>query len=146
MAHALEYKGKKVWVLLVSINPGGPNGGSATQYFTGKFDGHKFSPFQTGTRWIDYGPDDYAGVTRANTGNRRIFLGWMSNWQYATVVPTEKWRSANTLPRELSLEKINGQYFVRSEPVEELAVLSDKPVVLHNIAATNIDLSAKIRY
>ena len=104
MAHALEYKGKKVWVLLVSINPGGPNGGSATQYFTGKFDGHKFSPFQTGTRWIDYGPDDYAGVTRANTGNRRIFLGWMSNWQYATVVPTEKWRSANTVPRELTLE------------------------------------------
>ena len=35
----LNYNGKKVWVLIVSINPGGPNGGSATQYFLGDFDG-----------------------------------------------------------------------------------------------------------
>ncbi|MEL7123923.1 MAG: glycoside hydrolase family 32 protein, partial [Bacteroidota bacterium] len=34
-----EYK----WVLLVSINPGGPNGGSATQYFIGDFDGERFT-------------------------------------------------------------------------------------------------------
>ena len=30
------------WVLFVSINPGGPNGGSATQYFVGDFDGTNF--------------------------------------------------------------------------------------------------------
>ena len=30
------------WVHLVSINPGGPNGGSATQYFIGDFDGTNF--------------------------------------------------------------------------------------------------------
>jgi fructan beta-fructosidase len=59
----LDVNGKTIWVLLVSINPGGPNGGSATQYFTGDFDGKTFTPFQTDTRWIDYGPDNYAGVT-----------------------------------------------------------------------------------
>ena len=59
----LNYGGKDIWILLVSVNPGGPNGGSATQYFTGTFDGHQFTSFQTDTRWIDYGPDDYAGVT-----------------------------------------------------------------------------------
>lgn len=121
----IEHNGEKIWVLLVSINPGGPNGGSATQYFTGKFDGKTFSPFQTDIRWIDYGPDDYAGVTWSNTGQRRIFLGWMSNWQYATVVPTTKWRSAMTVPRDLSLEKIGEKYFLASRPVPELSAITE---------------------
>jgi fructan beta-fructosidase len=112
----LKHDGKDISILLVSINPGGPNGGSATQYFTGTFDGHTFMPFQTDTRWIDYGPDDYAGVTWANTGERKIFLGWMSNWQYANLVPTEKWRSAMTTPRDLSLQKINDKYYITSAP------------------------------
>ena len=121
---SLDYKGEKIWVLFVSLNPGGPNGGSATQYFTGKFDGKTFTPFQTDTRWVDYGPDNYAGITWANTGKRKIFLGWMSNWQYATSVPTEKWRSAMTIPRELGLQIIDGKYFVTSKPVHELKLLA----------------------
>lgn len=97
---------KQKWVLLVSINPGGPNGGSATQYFIGNFDGVKFTADydKAFTEWIDYGPDNYAGVTWSNApDNRKIFLGWMSNWSYATVVPTERWRSAMTTPRDLVL-------------------------------------------
>src|SRR5690606_22422295 len=71
----LDYNGKKVWVLLISINPGGPNGGSATQYFLGDFNGKEFTPYTTQTRWFDYGTDNYAGVTFDNTANRRIFMG-----------------------------------------------------------------------
>ncbi|WP_311182251.1 glycoside hydrolase family 32 protein [Hymenobacter volaticus] len=84
----LTLDGKTHWVLLVSINPGGPNSGSATQYFVGQFDGKTFTPSSTKTQWVDYGKDDYAGVTYGNTGNRRIFQGWMSNWEYANQVPT----------------------------------------------------------
>jgi fructan beta-fructosidase len=76
---SLEHNGKQVWVLLVSMNPGGPNGGSATQYFLGDFDGNKFTPFDEETRWMDYGTDNYAGVTFANTGNKIILMGWMNN-------------------------------------------------------------------
>ena len=123
---SLEEGGKKHWVLIVNLNTGGPNGGSATQYFVGSFDGHRFAPYQTDTRWIDYGPDEYAGVTWANTGIRRIFLGWMSNWQYANVVPTQKWRSAMTVPRELRLEKIGDRYLVASAPVMELDNITEK--------------------
>ena len=130
---SLDYKGKKIWVLFVSLNPGGPNGGSATQYFTGTFDGTTFTPFQTDTRWVDYAPDNYAGVTWANTGKRNIFLGWMSNWQYATRVPTERWRSAMTIPRELGLQKIGEKYFVTSKPINELKVLGDAPTTSHKI-------------
>src|SRR5688572_7488508 len=122
----LEYNGEKIWVLLVSINPGGPNGGSATQYFTGQFDGKTFTPYQTDIRWIDHGPDNYAGVTFFNTGKRLVFLGWMSNWQYAMSVPTTKWRSAMTVPRDLSLQKIDEKYFLASMPVPELNELADK--------------------
>jgi fructan beta-fructosidase len=127
----LKHDGKDIWILLVSINPGGPNGGSATQYFTGQFDGHTFTPYQTDTRWIDYGPDDYAGVTWSNTGDRRIFLGWMSNWQYANAVPTIKWRSASTLPRELSLQKIKDKYYISSTPAREVAVLKGDKIDIH---------------
>lgn len=119
----LRHNDSTIWVLLVSINPGGPNGGSATQYFSGQFDGKTFTPYQTDIRWIDYGPDDYAGVTYFNTGGRRIFLGWMSNWQYGTTVPTTVWRSAMTVPRDLSLEKIGEKYFLRSVPVPELSTI-----------------------
>ena len=86
---SLNYGSKKLWVLIVNLNPGGPNGGSATQYFVGDFDGHQFKPFDNDTRWLDYGPDEYAGVLYSNTGNRRKFLGWMSNWLYGQQVPTE---------------------------------------------------------
>jgi fructan beta-fructosidase len=140
---SLNYQGKKLWVLIVNLNPGGPNGGSASQYFVGDFDGHVFKPFATDTRWVDYGPDEYAGVTYSNTGNRKIFLGWMSNWQYATRVPTEKWRSAMTVARELSIEKPGDKYLLASKPVSELNTLAGNVVKMKNLTATNFDLTAK---
>lgn len=101
----MKADGQEKWVLIVNLNPGAPNGGSGAQYFVGNFDGREYVVDDTVTRWLDYGPDNYAAVTWNNTGNRRLMIGWMSNWQYANVVPTETWRSAMTLPRELHLER-----------------------------------------
>ena len=93
------------WVLIVSLNPGGFQIGSGTQYFVGQWNGKEFIADDVQTRWIDYGRDNYAGVTFSNApDNKRIFLGWMSNWDYAVKVPTDPWRSAMTVPRELSLK------------------------------------------
>ncbi len=117
---SFDYAGKKEWVLIVNINPGGPNGGSATQYFTGSFDGHRFTTDDTVTKWLDYGPDEYAGITWSNTGDRTIFLGWMSNWDYANEVPTGTWRGAMTIPRELSIVKVNDTFRIASMPAKEL--------------------------
>ena len=142
----LNDNGKKVWVLTVSLNPGGPNLGSGTQYFLGTFDGKNFTTTQTNTKWIDYGPDDYAGVTWSNTGERKIFLGWMSNWIYATQVPTIKWRSAMTLPRTLTLKHVCNDVFIASTPVSELSGISLKPVAVNNISVKNdFDLSTVIK-
>jgi len=123
--------GNTHWVMLVSINPGGPQGGSATQYFVGKFNGSEFTPYDSITRWVDHGADNYAGVTWSNVpenDGRRLFLGWMSNWQYATTVPTHEWRSAMTIPRELMLQHINGELALVSKPVSEINSIENKPV------------------
>ena len=97
--------GRPRWVLIVNMNPGGPNGGSATQYFVGNFDGKTFSASQPGTRWMDYGPDNYAGITwgQLPAGAPPTLIGWMSNWNYGQQVPTSPWRSAMTVPRTLRL-------------------------------------------
>jgi len=116
----LTLNGRTRWVLLVSLNHGAPNGGSGTQYFVGDFDGHVFTPDSSTVRWVDYGPDDYAGVTWSNTGERRIFLGWMNNWDYADKLPTAPWRGSMTVPRELSLRQVGKEVYLASQPVREL--------------------------
>jgi fructan beta-fructosidase len=138
--------GKKLWVLIVNINPGGPNGGSATQYFVGDFDGSIFKVLNRDTRWLDSGTDEYAGVTFHNTGNRNVFLGWMSNWKYATSVPTRPWRSAMTIPRELKLFKYDAGYYLTSEPVSELEKLHVDAFALNNLSVKgDINLSNLLR-
>lgn len=123
---------KEKWMLICNINPGGPFGGSATQYFVGDFDGHEFvceSAPET-TKWMDYGKDHYATVTFDNAPDgRRVALAWMSNWQYAGQVPTMQYRSGNSIPRDLGLFEYGGETYCSVVPSEELLALrSAKPV------------------
>ncbi|MBQ5575342.1 MAG: glycoside hydrolase family 32 protein, partial [Bacteroidales bacterium] len=109
------------WVLICNINPGGIFGGSATQYFVGDFDGKRFTTNQKATLWLDYGKDHYATVTFFNAPyNRRIALAWMSNWQYANNVPTNQFRSANSVPRDLGMFAVDGNYYCSAKPSPEL--------------------------
>ena len=120
---------KQKWMLICNINPGGPFGGSATQYFIGEFDGHKFTCEHKDTRWMDYGKDHYATVTFDNAPDgRKIALAWMSNWQYANQVPTKQFRSANSVPRDLDLFEHNGQTYCGVTPSKELNALRGKVV------------------
>ncbi len=113
---------EKRWVLICNINPGGPFGGSATQYFVGTFDGKKFTnQYPTKTKWMDYGKDHYATVTFSNAPSGRcVAMGWMSNWQYAAIVPTKQYRSANTIARDLSLYRQGGDLLLRCAPSKEI--------------------------
>lgn len=132
---AIENESDKRWVLLCNINPGGPFGGSATQYFVGRFDGKTFineSPLKT--KWMDFGKDYYATVTWTNAPeNRTIALGWMSNWQYANQVPTQQFRSANSIPRDLVLFRDNNEIYLKSTPVTELDIFSKKGKIISDI-------------
>ena len=140
-----DENGTEKWVMLVSINPGGPNGGSGTQYFIGDFDGHKFTAENEDIRWLDYGPDNYAGVTWSNVEGRKLFLGWMSNWDYSQIVPTNKWRGAMTVPRELGLVKIDSQIYIASKLASELDDLREIKTLKSKLAI-NSKVSLKEYY
>lgn len=119
-------KGETRWVLLVSLNPGGVAGGSGTQYFIGDWNGEEFTTAQQSTQWIDYGRDNYAGVTFHNApDNRRIFIGWMSNWDYAAKLPSPIWRGSMTAPRELEIIECEGEELLSALPIKELAPQTD---------------------
>ena len=150
----VEGSSEQQWVLLSSINPGGPNGGSATQYFVGNWNGKRFTLDPTFARdvrneravWLDYGRDNYAGVTWSDApDDRRIFMGWMSNWDYAQVVPTKTWRSAMTLPRTLRLHRTDAGYRLCSEPVKELDRLRGASVAMSKrTLADTLDLRLQL--
>lgn len=143
---SLRVEGDTRWVLIVSLVAGGPNGGSATQYFVGDFDGRQFTPEHQDIRWLDQGPDNYAGVTWHNTGERTVFIGWMSNWVYAKEVPTSPWRSAMTLPRDLGLRKVNDQHYLTATPSSEvLQLIHAAPKNGAKLSSGEVDLSHAIQ-
>ncbi|MFM9273504.1 glycoside hydrolase family 32 protein [Pseudarthrobacter sp. NKDBFgelt] len=123
------------WVLIVNINPGGIAGGSAGQYFLGTFDGVEFRSGSTVTEgfqqdgsrmreydWLDWGRDYYAAVSFSGVADgRRIMIGWMNNWDYAGSTPTGGWRSAMTLPREVSLARRDGKVVLRQTAIDPFA-------------------------
>lgn len=129
---APDEAGATKWVLIVNTSDGTPAGGSGGQYFVGDFDGTTFTATEEAPLWLDYGPDFYAGVTWSNvpeSDGRRLLVAWMSNWRYADRTPTSPWRSAMSIPRELSLVKTPAGLRLSHAPVRELDQLQD-PVVL----------------
>ena len=120
---------KEKWMLICNINPGGPSGGSATQYFVGDFDGYKFTCESKPevTKWMDYGKDHYATVTFDNAPEgRRVAIAWMSNWQYANQVPTQQYRSGNSIPRDLGLFEYKGETYCSVVPSPEMTAARSK--------------------
>ena len=112
------------WVLSVNINPGGPQGGSADQYFVGQFDGSHFTEDHPGSgpHWADWGKDFYASTSFSNTlaGQDRIWLAWMGDWQYAGKLPPLPGRGEMTVTRSIWL----------SEPANHSLTPSQEPLLL----------------
>ncbi len=128
------------WVLIVSIQKEAPNGGTASSYFVGDFDGTTFKCDPENQKWLDWGTDNYAFVTWNNlpeSDGRTVGIGWMSNWQYAQIVPTEKWRSAMTIPRELKLFNVDENYTLYSMPTKEFESLRSKSTAFGQMNITD---------
>jgi fructan beta-fructosidase len=112
------------WILGVSVDQGALNGGSGIQYFPGNFDGHEFEFIGEKPKWVDYGKDNYAGITcQDSASGRTLFVGWMNNWQYANLIPATGWRGILTFPRELSLVKKHNEYLLNAQPARELQTI-----------------------
>ena len=111
-------------MLVVSVLGGGPAGGSGTQYFLGDFDGTTFTPDDPpgGCAGWTTGADFYAPQSWSDAPDgRRIWLAWMSNWDYGRTTPASTWRGAMTLPRDVFLHRVGGEVVLAQRPVPELA-------------------------
>ena len=132
------------WVLFISVNPGGITGGSGTHYFIGDWNGREFIADDRTTRWLDYGRDNYAGVTFNDAPkNRRIYMGWMNNWDYAKEIPANPARGSMTIPRELSLVRINGEITLLQNPVTEI---NESKIANQRFTITPMDEKSGIRF
>ena len=138
------------WVLIVNVNPGGIQGGSATQYFVGNFDGktfHNDNPADK-TLWADWGKDFYAAVTYFNapTADPRKFLqGWFGNWEYAREEPTSPQRGAMTVPRQILLRMEPDGARLIQEPIDEMQLLHGTEMSMRNreLESVNKDIQAE---
>jgi len=140
-------RGETKWVLIVSLNPGGITGGSGTQYFVGDWDGKNFTTKQETTLWIDYGRDNYAGVTFSGTpNNRKIFIGWMCNWDYASKLPSPIWRTSMTTPRELQLLTLGDEIRLTANPIAELSTTDDYTFKINTDKDAEIVIGDESRY
>ena len=139
--------GKTRWVLKADMGNGAIAGGSGGEYFTGVFDGSKFVADSTTSQWVDFGRDFYAPVSWSDiptSDGRRIWIGWMNNWE-TCLNPTNPWRSAMSIPREMTLRRIDGTLRLCQKPVRELQLLREKMVEIKDRSLNNEPLSVDVR-
>lgn len=130
------------WVLLLSLGDGAPAGGSGTAVFLGQYDGERFTP--SGHHdWMDWGPDNYAGVTWNDApDNQRLFVGWMNNWKYARSIPAAGWRGSMTIPRKLSLSDDKVPRIVQTPVVPAEVMVQEYLLRRHEIREVHIPLDS----
>lgn len=139
----------KKWVLVVNRNPGAPAGGTGVQYFVGSFDGAKFTNETPDGQelWADYGKDFYATNSFSDIppgDGRRIWVGWISNWQYANAEPTKLWRGAQSLPRVLRLKTYPDGVRLTQAPIKEAESLRGE-LLLHGTGLSIQQANDKIQ-
>ncbi len=138
---------ERKWVMIVNINPGAPTGGTGTKYFVGTFDGEQFKAEQGAEPplWADYGKDFYATQTFSEMpkgDSRKVWLGWISNWQYANDEPTTPWKGMQSIPRELKLRRFADGLRLVQSPVRELESLERSPMTASGTAG---EINRKLR-
>lgn len=151
----LEVKetGEMMWVLTTAVE------GSTGVYFVGHFNGSHFVAFQDAVT-LDWGLDFYAAISYKHAPvNRSVLVGWMSGMAggYTGSFPTVPWRGSYTIPRTLTLHRLqlNSSYQVyrmHQMPVEELNAYRhshyslDHPTTVTSNDAHRDLISSALRY
>ncbi len=130
-------QGKKKWLLQTSQN-------ANMQYFVGSFDGIQFTNENSTDKIYrpDYGPDYYAAITYNQLPATHLptAIGWVNNWNYANDIPTTPWKSAMALPRNLSLQKLNGEWILIQNPISKIDAIKKQIFYLRNKQIANTTL------
>jgi len=85
----------------------------------------------------------YAAISWNNIpeeDGRRMWVGWMNNWDYANEIPTEPWKSAQSIPRSLELKTSGNEIKLFQEPVEELKKLRTNHQALQNMQISSDEI------
>lgn len=110
--------GESVWALKVDVCRS-----VGAQVIFGAFDGRYFIPREPDApAWqIDHGVDFYAAQSWSDTpGDRRIWVAWLSNWEYANQTPAAHWRGVFSIPREVGLRRTPAGLRLVQRPLPEL--------------------------
>jgi sucrose-6-phosphate hydrolase SacC (GH32 family) len=105
-------------------------------------------PASEAALWFDYGKDYYAAVSWSDipkSDGRRLWIGWMNNWQYGGDEPTSPWRSAMSIPRQPGLRRTAEGIRLVQKPVREMEQLRDRHFTFKggDLAAANAWLAKK---
>lgn len=141
------------WVLVAGANGAAEGMTTGTAYWTGSWDGERFTADGARHQWLDHGPDYYAAVTwddpRLSETERltsRYSIGWMNNWAYAGRFPTEGWQGgSDTIVRSIRLGEDADGVKLLSTPADELRALEGASRELKDVrvdAGATVELPA----
>ena len=141
---------KTRWVLATGANGFKKGMTTGTLYWTGDWDGERFTADNDEPLWLDAGADFYAAVTwddpRQNDAERlasRYAIGWLNNWAYATKLPTDDWHGGvASVVRRIELRSVDGMPMLVSQPVAALATLEGDATVRSRIWVTDASTTA----
>lgn len=129
--------GETRWVLAVAV-ANAVAGATGAQYFVGHFDGRRFINENAADEplWIDRGTDFFAlqawnGIPE--TDGRNIWIGWAYTWRYGFGTPTDPWRGAMSVPREVGLVATPDGPRLTQKPVREIETLRGRSVSLRDV-------------
>ena len=142
------------WVMIISTIPEPDVINSGTKYLLGEFNGSEFiidndtsaGLNKTNLNNIDYGRDFYAASSWSDipeSDGRRIWIGWMNNWEYADKLPTNTWKGSQTIPREVKLKIIDKSIKLIQKPVDELKKLRGERLEFTSITIDELNESIK---
>ena len=130
-----EGETQEKWVLIISVQSGGAQGGSSVRYLVGDFDGTTFRPEVGASEplWLDRGADFYAFQSWSNgPAGRRIGLAWMNSWSYALGLKTTPWQGQMSLPRDLRLVRSGTTWLLQARLAPEAETLRGETLLDEN--------------
>ncbi|WP_082485111.1 glycoside hydrolase family 32 protein [Microbacterium sp. Leaf151] len=148
--------GRRTWVLGASADASREGGTTGFAYWTGAWDGERFTADADEPQWLDGGADFYAAVTWDDPRDgdegrleRRFALGWINNWAYARDLPGGSWQGGSlSTTREIVLREIDGRLRLLSQPVAALDARQGESVTAPDLTVAPgeiVDLPAQPR-
>ncbi|KSU56089.1 levanase [Microbacterium enclense] len=140
--------GRRTWVLGASADASSLGGTTGFAYWTGAWDGERFTADTDEPQWLDGGADFYAAVTWDDPRDgddgrleRRYALGWINNWAYARDLPGGAWQGGSlSTTREIVLREIDGRLSLLSQPIATLEAREGESATAQSFAVAPGDI------